>query len=189
MHQQNRTRYWSSSYKQVQRDVLSAHSNEKASRRSERSESEERHWTITRDLENYATRFSRRPTHKRLDCSDHHHSLQNVNVAIDFSSAEHRYWWRWNVTSFKRKEIAWYTWRSNTHQQNFLKVYDKAESRAQHEENPKQLHERQQSKRALVEYTWWRSHRDTTRSRSHVIFEQRVCTYVFVWTKKDGEWR
>ena len=158
IHQQNQTRYWSSSNTQVQWDVLSARSNEKASRRSQRSESEERRWTVIRDLENYATRYTRRPTHKRLDCSDHHPSLQNVNVAIDFSSAGHRYWWRLNVASFKRKEIAWYTWRSSTHQQNFLKVYDKVGSRAEHEENPEQLHERQQSKRALVEYSWCRSH-------------------------------
>ena len=96
--------------------------------------------------------------HKRLDCSDHHPSLQNVNVTIDSSSAERRNWWRWNVKSFKRKEIAWYTWRSSTHQHNFLKVYDKVGSRAKNEENPEQLHARQQSKRALVEYSWCRSH-------------------------------
>ena len=139
-------------------DVLSACSNEKASRRSERSESEERHWNITRDLENYATRYTRRPTHKRLDCSDHHPSLRNVNVTIDSSSAEHQHWWRWNVKYFERIEIASYTWRSSTHQHNFFKIYDKVGSRVKHEENPEQLHARRKSKRALVEYSWRRSH-------------------------------
>ena len=42
MCQQNRTRYWSRSYTQFQCDVLDARSNEKVSRRSERSESETR---------------------------------------------------------------------------------------------------------------------------------------------------
>ena len=101
---------------------------EKASRRSERSEYEERRWLVLRDLENYATRKTRRPTHKRLECSDQHPPLRNVNVAIDLSSAEHRNWWRWNVKYFERKEIASYTWRSTTHQQNFLNVYGKVES-------------------------------------------------------------
>ena len=54
--QENRTSYWSSSYTQFQCDVLDARSNEKASRRSQRSESEEQRWTVIRDLENYGTR-------------------------------------------------------------------------------------------------------------------------------------
>ena len=190
MCQQIRTRYRSISYTQVQWDVLYAFSKQKARRRSERPESEERRWTVTRDLENYVTRYTWRPTHKRLDCSDPHPSLQNVNVTIDFSPAEHRNWWRWNVKSFKRKEIAWYTWRSSTHQHNFLKVYDKVGSRAKHEENPEQLHARQQSKRVLVEYSLCRSHqRNDAIEIARIFFKQIVCSFVFVCSKKDGEWR
>ena len=37
-------------------------------------------------------------------------------------------------------------------------MYDEVGSRAKHAENPEHLHARQKSKRALVEYSWYRSH-------------------------------
>ena len=89
---------------------------------SEIWESEERHWIVPRNLQKFKQhKIHDWPTRKRLHCSDYDPSLQNVNVAIDFSSVEHRDWWRWKVQSFKRQEIASYTWPSSTHQQNSKK--------------------------------------------------------------------
>ena len=102
--QENRTSYWSSSYTQFQCDVLDARSNEKASRRSQRSESEEQRWSSS-EISKIMQHAIQPATHKRLDRSDHHHSLQNVNVTIDSSSIQHRNWWRWKNTLKEKKSL------------------------------------------------------------------------------------
>ena len=49
-------------------------------------------------------------------------SIAATTIILFRTSMLRQIWWRWNFKYFERKEIAWYTWRSTTYQQNFLKV-------------------------------------------------------------------